>query len=73
MRAAARYFWILALLFAGVASARDLARVQPEDVGLSSRRLADIDRFYAEKVSKGEMAGIVILIARHGKIPTRMT
>lgn len=36
--------------------------------GFSAERLERIDRFYEAKVAKGEMSGIVILIARHGKI-----
>lgn len=58
----------LALLSAAIASASDLPRTRPEDVGISSERLASIDKFYADKVNNGEMAGIVLLIARHGKI-----
>jgi CubicO group peptidase (beta-lactamase class C family) len=37
-------------------------------LGFSPARLNYIDEFYNAKVKKGEMAGIVILIARHGKI-----
>src|SRR5205823_3227723 len=37
-------------------------------VGFSATRLNYIDHLYAEKVNRGEMAGIVTLIARHGKV-----
>jgi CubicO group peptidase (beta-lactamase class C family) len=37
-------------------------------LGFSAPRLRVIDDFYAAKVAKGEMAGVVILIARHGKL-----
>jgi hypothetical protein len=50
------------------ALAADLPRVQPEEVGFSAKRLAHIDGFYANEVNKGELAGIVTLVARHGKI-----
>lgn len=37
-------------------------------LGFSAERLECIDAFYKERVARGEMAGIVLLIARHGKI-----
>jgi CubicO group peptidase (beta-lactamase class C family) len=37
-------------------------------MGFSSARLDSIDSFYADKVNRQELAGIVILVARHGKI-----
>lgn len=39
-----------------------------EDLGFSRERLANMDQFRATQVAKGEMAGIVTLIARHGKV-----
>ena len=59
---------ILAVVTVGPVLANHLPCVQPEDVGLSGDRLAHLDSFYGDKVTKGEMAGIVVLIARHGKI-----
>jgi len=59
---------VLAFLLTGIASASDLPRTRPEEVGFSAERLAGIDKFYADKVNRGEMAGIVMLVARHGKI-----
>ena len=67
----AKYRWAAcALAVSCVASAwaDGLPRAQPHAVGFSAERLDHIDRFYADKVNRGEMAGIVILIARHGKI-----
>jgi CubicO group peptidase (beta-lactamase class C family) len=52
----------------GCAWASDLPRARPEELGFSAERLDSMDKFYADKVDKGAMAGIVILIARHGKI-----
>src|ERR1700736_6516682 len=56
------------ILLAGGVSAAELPRASPSKVGFSQTRLNYIDQFYADKVNKGEMAGIVLLIARHGKI-----
>lgn len=58
---------VLAIFWSSVPAA-DLPRALPEDVGFSAERLDYMDKFYADKVNKGEMAGIVILVARHGKI-----
>jgi CubicO group peptidase (beta-lactamase class C family) len=63
--------WIgvgLAVLMVGSAWADDLPHARPEDLGFSPERIDYIDKFYAEKVKNGEMAGIVTLIARHGKV-----
>lgn len=48
--------------------ADDLPRASPETLGFSQARLDYIDRFYADEVKRRELAGIVILIARHGKV-----
>ncbi|MBK6674443.1 MAG: beta-lactamase family protein [Proteobacteria bacterium] len=40
----------------------------PEELGFSTARLEHLDRYYADKVQRGELAGMVTLIARHGKI-----
>jgi CubicO group peptidase (beta-lactamase class C family) len=58
----------LVLLIQGPVRARELPRAQPEELDFSAERLSYIDEFYGDKVKKGEMAGIVTLIARHGKI-----
>jgi CubicO group peptidase (beta-lactamase class C family) len=42
--------------------------VQPADVGFSASGLAHIDEYYSEEVRRGDLAGIVTLISRHGKI-----
>ena len=67
---AARMWMRLLLLVLAVnfAHAAEPKRARPEEVGLSAARLDYIDRFYADQVSKGNMAGVVTLIARHGKI-----
>lgn len=66
MKTVLRFFLLAA--FVSTASAADLPRVKPEEVGFSSERLARIDTFYTERVNKGDLAGIVTLVARHGKV-----
>lgn len=45
-----------------------LTEAAPESVGISSERLARIDQMCAEAVQKGNLPGIVSLVARNGKI-----
>jgi CubicO group peptidase (beta-lactamase class C family) len=59
---------LVVLLAVSKAIAGELPWGQPKDLGFSSERLTYIDQFYDEKVKSGELAGIVTLIARHGKI-----
>ena len=42
--------------------------VKPEDVGLSSERLARITEMMKRHVAAGEISGGVTLVARHGRI-----
>ncbi len=45
-----------------------LTEASPESVGISSERLARIDKMCEEEVANGNVPGIVSLIARNGKI-----
>ena len=47
---------------------RDLARVAPEQVGMSSDRLARLNDAMQGLVDDGLLAGITTMISRHGKI-----
>src|SRR5438105_8672055 len=59
----------LCLLASGAAFADEpLARAKPEDVGLSSERLARIGATLKADVDAGRIPGAVIAIARHGKL-----
>jgi len=49
-------------------SARDLATASPESVGISSERLRRIDAATARLVDDRQVAGLVTLLERHGKI-----
>src|SRR5215510_16512267 len=45
-----------------------LPRAKPEEVGLSSERLAEIAKIINADVEKGRLPGAVIAIARKGKL-----
>ena len=42
--------------------------INPTEVGFSSKHLAKIESHFQRKVDRGELAGIVTLVARKGKI-----
>ena len=50
------------------APAASVPSVKPEDVGLSSERLALIDRMIERRIAAGEIAGAVTIVARNGKV-----
>jgi CubicO group peptidase (beta-lactamase class C family) len=41
---------------------------KPEEVGMSSERLARIDKFIQDAIDQKRVAGVVTLIARKGKV-----
>lgn len=65
-------FGAMIVLYAGASS--DLPEVpgvptaQPEDVGMSSERLARLDEVMQRYVDRNETAGVVTLVARRGKV-----
>ena len=46
----------------------DLTVIKPEDVGFSSERLESLHTFMQQTVEQKEIAGIVTILARHGKV-----
>src|ERR1700744_3428060 len=48
--------------------ARDLGPARPEDVGLSSEGLANVDAKVQRLMDRGVVAGAVTLLARHGRV-----
>src|SRR5246500_4855468 len=59
----------LCLFASSAAFAEDpLPRAKPEEVGLSSERLARIDSVLKADIEAGRIPGAVIAIARHGKL-----
>lgn len=57
-----------ALATPAIALDRPLVAGAPDSVGFSPERLARMDAGMAEVVRRGEVAGMVTLLARHGKI-----
>ncbi|HUG52966.1 MAG TPA: serine hydrolase domain-containing protein [Vicinamibacteria bacterium] len=49
-----------------------LPRTKPEEVGLSSERLARLTDSFQRYVAEGRLAGSVVLVARHGKVAYAM-
>jgi CubicO group peptidase (beta-lactamase class C family) len=58
----------LGLIFSTTAWATDLPRATPEEVGLSSERLARLGAYVRQQVDDQQVAGIQILVSRHGKV-----
>ena len=48
--------------------ARDLGLVDPAEVGMSAERLERLDAGMQAMVDEGKLAGIVTMLARHGKV-----
>lgn len=61
---------VLALLLcqSAIAGPPKLSQVQPEDVGMSSSRLQEIDSAIAEAIAQERCPGCVVLIGHQGKI-----
>lgn len=57
----------MAFTAAGASRTDELPSGEPVEMGFSAERLDFMDRYYTEKVKKREIAGIVFLVARHGK------
>jgi CubicO group peptidase (beta-lactamase class C family) len=60
-----------ALLFAGAAWAgggNELPTAKPESVGMSSERLARLKGGMQGLIDQGRLAGVVTMVARHGKV-----
>src|SRR5689334_667201 len=51
-----------------LSQARELATAAPEQVGISSERLARIEPWMRTQIASGKYAGMVAMVARHGKI-----
>lgn len=59
---------LAALAAAGIARAEGLEPATPEAVGLSAERLQRLSRTMHEAVDRGQLAGIVTLVARDGHV-----
>jgi CubicO group peptidase (beta-lactamase class C family) len=59
---------VVACLLASVLAAKEIPVVQPEAVGLSSARLAQMQATARKMVDDEKVAGIITMVARQGKI-----
>ena len=59
---------LLSFLAAYPAGAQGLPQAKPEEVGLSSERLARIGAILRDDVERGRIPGAVIMVARRGKL-----
>jgi CubicO group peptidase (beta-lactamase class C family) len=67
--AAAHTALVAALLAAtGLVCAGPLPEAKPEDAGVSPQRLERLTEAMQRLVNNGELAGMVVLVARHGKL-----
>jgi CubicO group peptidase (beta-lactamase class C family) len=55
-------------LFLGAARAEELPRATPADVGLSAEKLNRVKSLVQAAVEKNQTAGVVVLVARRGKV-----
>jgi len=55
-------------LVAGIAGAQDLPSASPASVGMSAERLERIDTVMERFIAESRIAGMVTMIARHGKL-----
>jgi CubicO group peptidase (beta-lactamase class C family) len=67
MKTAVPLSCVLAALALSLVSASSPG-VKPEDVGLSSERLQRINQMIARRISAGDIAGAVTIVARKGKV-----
>jgi len=63
-----RYLILAAIFLSANLYAEELTFVEPESVGMSGERLQKINEFVASNIETGKHAGIVTMVARHGKI-----
>ena len=59
---------LLLFLSAPSAQAQGLPAAKPEEVGLSSERLARIGTILSDDVERGRIPGVVIMVARKGRL-----
>ncbi|HLP16209.1 MAG TPA: serine hydrolase domain-containing protein [Bacteroidota bacterium] len=60
--------WLILAAVSCAQSSKVFVQSKPEQAGMSSERMARIDRFMNEQVEKQNIPGAVAFVARHGKI-----
>ena len=70
MKLLSRFFvtFLMGLMVSATATANEMAQVEPEEVGLSSERLARFSAAMNEGVEAGHFPGVVAAVARNGKV-----
>ena len=58
----------LSIAIANLAVAADIPRAAPEEVGMSSDRLEQINIVMQRHIDAGDVQGAITVIARHGKL-----
>jgi CubicO group peptidase (beta-lactamase class C family) len=61
-------FFTTALCAAALAAAQGLPTAAPESVGMSGPRLSRINDTFKQEIDKGNLPGVVVLVARKGKL-----
>jgi CubicO group peptidase (beta-lactamase class C family) len=61
-------FLFLCVAAAHPGAGRDFVEARPEEVGISSQRLARLGQELQAQIDRGELAGVVTLVARRGRI-----
>jgi CubicO group peptidase (beta-lactamase class C family) len=61
-------FFTTALGAAAFAAAQGLPTAAPESVGMSGQRLSRISDTFKQEIDKGNLPGVVVLVARKGKL-----
>ena len=67
-RIAALAYVVTALCPSALLQAQSLPSATPESVGMSAQRLARIKEAFAQEIDKGNLPGVVVLVARKGKL-----
>ena len=53
--------------------AQGLPKAKPEDVGMSSKRLAQIDKIAQQAIDEKKVPGVAVLVAKNGKVVYKKT
>ena len=61
-------FAATAVLSGALVQAQGLPSASPESVGMSASRLAHIKEAFAQEIDKGNLPGVVVMVARKGKL-----
>ncbi len=67
-RIATFYFAATTVFSAALVQAQSLPTATPESVGMSAPKLAHIKEAFAQEIDKGNLPGVVVMVARKGKL-----